>query len=119
MSSSRKGSTGALPSGSRKMVAGSQMAIGAVTSCTVTLAEQVEVLPLTSVTVRETGLLPILEQSKTSGFDEVYASHTFHKVTMYYPMRVVHERRYKLIWNINYEQEYPFASVDGITDKKV
>ncbi|MHC4521436.1 MAG: sulfatase/phosphatase domain-containing protein, partial [Planctomycetota bacterium] len=30
--------------------------------------------------------------------------------TMYYPMRVVRERRFKLIWNIAHGLEYPFAS---------
>ena len=29
---------------------------------------------------------------------------------MYYPMRVVQDRRYKLIWNIAHRQPYPFAS---------
>ena len=29
---------------------------------------------------------------------------------MYYPMRVVRERRYKLIWNIAHGLPYPFAS---------
>lgn len=52
----------------------------------------------------------VLEKPTTPGFDEVYGSHGFHEVTMYYPMRVIRERRYKLIWNISYEQEYPFAS---------
>ncbi len=42
--------------------------------------------------------------------DEVYASHTFHEVTMYYPMRVVREGRYKLIMNLASGLEYPFAS---------
>ncbi len=54
--------------------------------------------------------LPILEQANPAGWDEVYASHTFHEVTMYYPMRVVHSGRYKLIWNIAYPLSYPFAS---------
>lgn len=40
----------------------------------------------------------------------LYASHTFHEVTMYYPMRVVRETRFKLIWNIAHELPYPFAS---------
>ena len=40
----------------------------------------------------------------------VYASHTFHEITMYYPMRVVREERYKLIWNIAHQLPYPFAS---------
>ena len=37
--------------------------------------------------------LPILEQEKPDGWDEIYASHTFHEVTMYYPMRVVRSGR--------------------------
>ena len=54
--------------------------------------------------------LSVLDKEKTEGWEEIYASHTFHEITMYYPMRVVHERRYKLIWNIAHGLEYPFAS---------
>jgi N-sulfoglucosamine sulfohydrolase len=54
--------------------------------------------------------LPILEQPKPAGWDEVYASHTFHEVTMYYPMRVVRSGKYKLIWNIASPLPFPFAS---------
>ncbi len=49
----------------------------------------------------------ILENPNPSGWDEIYASHTFHEVTMYTPMRVVRGRKYKLIWNIAHEQEQP------------
>jgi N-sulfoglucosamine sulfohydrolase len=49
----------------------------------------------------------VLEAAATTGWDEVYASHTFHEVTMYHPMRVVRGRRYKLIWNIAHEQVQP------------
>jgi len=52
----------------------------------------------------------ILEQEHPKGWDVTYASHTFHEVTMYYPMRVVRGRRYKLIWNIAHGLSYPFAS---------
>ena len=52
----------------------------------------------------------VLEKEHATGWDEVYASHTFHEITMYYPMRVVRERRFKLIWNIAHGLEYPFAS---------
>jgi len=54
--------------------------------------------------------LSLLDQEKTKGWDEVNASHTFHEITMYYPMRVVRGRRYKLIWNIAHGLPYPFAS---------
>ncbi len=50
----------------------------------------------------------ILDKSP-KGWDEIYASHTHHEITMYYPMRVVRERQYKLIWNIAHELEFPFA----------
>ena len=52
----------------------------------------------------------VLEQEHPQGWDVTYASHTFHEITMYYPMRVVRERRYKLIWNIAHGLDYPFAS---------
>jgi N-sulfoglucosamine sulfohydrolase len=52
----------------------------------------------------------VLEQEHPEGWDVTYASHTFHEITMYYPMRVVRQRKYKLIWNIAHELDYPFAS---------
>ena len=55
-------------------------------------------------------LLPVLDQNQTEGWDVVYASHTFHEIQMYYPMRVVRGRKYKLIWNIAHPLPFPFAS---------
>jgi N-sulfoglucosamine sulfohydrolase len=55
-------------------------------------------------------LLPILAQEEPKDWDEICLSHTFHEVTMYYPMRAIRTRRYKLIWNIASGLEYPFAS---------
>jgi N-sulfoglucosamine sulfohydrolase len=52
----------------------------------------------------------VLERENPWGWDVTFASHTFHEITMYYPMRVVRERRYKLIWNIAHGLDYPFAS---------
>ena len=49
----------------------------------------------------------IMEQENVKGWDEVYASHTFHEIMMYYPMRVLRERRFKLIYNIAYELPFP------------
>jgi len=54
--------------------------------------------------------LAVLDQQAPEGWDEVYTSHTFHEITMYYPMRVVRTRQYKLIWNIAHGLPYPFAS---------
>ena len=52
----------------------------------------------------------ILGKENPEGWDEVYASHTFHEITMYYPMRAYIQGKYKLIWNIAWRLEYPFAS---------
>ncbi|MCC6475396.1 MAG: sulfatase [Burkholderiales bacterium] len=54
--------------------------------------------------------LGVLADEHPQGWDEIYASHTFHEITMYYPMRVVRTRRHKLIWNIAHGLDYPFAS---------
>lgn len=49
-------------------------------------------------------------ESPRGWVDEIFASHTFHEVTMYYPMRVVRTSRYKLIWNVAHPLPFPFAS---------
>lgn len=54
--------------------------------------------------------LPILEEAAPKGWDVVYASHTFHEVTMYYPMRAVRTRQYKYIRNLAHKLDFPFAS---------
>ena len=54
--------------------------------------------------------IPIIGQQHADGWDQIAASHTFHEIQMYYPMRVVRDRKYKLIWNIAHAQPYPFAS---------
>ncbi|SFD27637.1 N-sulfoglucosamine sulfohydrolase [Spirosoma endophyticum] len=51
----------------------------------------------------------IIEQEDVAGWDEVYGSHSLHEITMYYPMRVVRERRYKLIFNLAHSLPYPMA----------
>jgi N-sulfoglucosamine sulfohydrolase len=54
--------------------------------------------------------LPVLDREPAAGWDVVYGSHTFHEIQMYYPMRVIRERRFKLIWNIAHPLRFPFAS---------
>ena len=55
-------------------------------------------------------ILPILEQENAEGWDEVFLSHTFHEVTMYYPVRAVRTRKHKYIKNLFPELTYPFPS---------
>ena len=51
-----------------------------------------------------------LANEKPAGWDEVNASHTFHEITMYYPMRMVRDRTHKLIWNIAHPLTFPSAA---------
>jgi N-sulfoglucosamine sulfohydrolase len=53
--------------------------------------------------------LPVLEQEKPAGWDEVYGSHQFHEITMYYPMRMVRTRTHKYILNLAHGLECPSA----------
>lgn len=52
-------------------------------------------------------LLPLLHQEPPRGWDTVFSSHNLHEATMYYPMRVIRNRRYKLIQNINCNMPFP------------
>jgi N-sulfoglucosamine sulfohydrolase len=54
--------------------------------------------------------LSVLGKPEAEHWDTIFASHTFHEIQMYYPMRVVRDKEYKLIWNIAHGQPYPFAS---------
>lgn len=53
---------------------------------------------------------PVLDGEPREGWNEIYASHTFHEITMYYPMRVIRTPRHKLILNLAHQLPYPFAS---------
>ena len=80
-----------------------------------TYPQHISLAPLRRQLPDEQGLhgrsfLPILEEARAAGWDEVYASHTFHEIQMYYPMRALRDRKYKLIWNIAHGLPYPFAS---------
>jgi N-sulfoglucosamine sulfohydrolase len=60
-------------------------------------------------------LLNVLEQEKATGWDSVVLSHVMHEVTMYYPMRTLRERRYKLIWNLCYQM--PFLNAKEVAER--
>lgn len=52
----------------------------------------------------------ILGDADPAGWDSILASHTFHEIQMYYPMRAVRGRQYKLIWNLAHDLPFPFAT---------
>jgi len=53
--------------------------------------------------------LSVLSQTDPPGWDEVYGSHQFHEITMYYPMRMVRTRRYKYLLNLAHPLPFPAA----------
>lgn len=53
---------------------------------------------------------PVWQGEASDDDGTLFASHSFHEVTMYYPMRVVRETKFKLIWNLAHDLPYPFAS---------
>ncbi len=63
-----------------------------------------------AVTFQGRSFLSAMTEERPAGWDELYASHTFHEITMYYPMRVVIDGDWKLIFNIAHQLPYPFAS---------
>lgn len=65
---------------------------------------------ITDITDIFTGksLLPLLiEEPREDNLTAIYASQTLHEVTMYYPMRAIRTKRYKLIHNLNYQASFP------------
>jgi N-sulfoglucosamine sulfohydrolase len=51
-----------------------------------------------------------LDGGELRGWDEIYASHSLHGITMYYPMRVIRTRQHKLIVNLAHELTFPNAN---------
>jgi N-sulfoglucosamine sulfohydrolase len=54
-------------------------------------------------------MLPILEETQPTGWDRVYASHGFHEVQQYYPMRALRTRAFKYIVNLASALPFPIA----------
>lgn len=53
-------------------------------------------------------LLPLLSQEPPDDADaSVFASQSYHEITMNYPMRSIRTKRYKLIHNLNYRAHFP------------
>ncbi|XP_012256743.2 N-sulphoglucosamine sulphohydrolase [Athalia rosae] len=52
-------------------------------------------------------LISLLVEEPNEVDAAVFASQTHHEVTMYYPMRAIRTKRYKLIHNLNYKMPFP------------
>jgi N-sulfoglucosamine sulfohydrolase len=58
----------------------------------------------------------LFDGNVTRNYDTIFASHTFHAVQQYYPMRMIKTRKYKLIWNLVHGQTYPLWGVDSFLE---
>lgn len=55
-------------------------------------------------------LLPILESQNSAGWDRVFATHSFHEINQYYPIRSLRTRQYSYFHNLEPCLEVPIAS---------
>jgi len=55
-------------------------------------------------------ILPILGEADAKGWDEVFATHSFHEIDQYYPTRSLRTRTYSYFLNLKPELEVPIAS---------
>jgi N-sulfoglucosamine sulfohydrolase len=59
-------------------------------------------------------LLPLLGKSGAGGWERIFASHDFHEINQYYPMRSVRTRTHSYILNLAHPLDYPIAGdVEG------
>ncbi|MGK6320508.1 sulfatase family protein [Sphingomonas sp. DT-204] len=54
-------------------------------------------------------LLPLLGERQGAGRDAVFASHDFHEINQYYPMRAIRTRTHSYIFNLASPLDYPIA----------
>jgi N-sulfoglucosamine sulfohydrolase len=54
-------------------------------------------------------LVPVLNETRPAGWDQVFASHSFHEINQYYPMRALRTRQHAYILNLAYELSFPIA----------
>ncbi|XP_060649502.1 N-sulphoglucosamine sulphohydrolase [Drosophila nasuta] len=73
-----------------------------------TVLDALQLSPSNGTRFSGQSILPVLfNEPKPEENDAVFGSQSYHEVTMAYPMRMVRNRRYKLIHNLNYWADFP------------
>ncbi len=67
------------------------------------------VAPPAAYTLSGTSLLPILGKTDDPARDAILASHDFHEINQYYPMRCIRTRTHNYILNLAHPLDYPIA----------
>lgn len=76
---------------------------------TPTILDWTAASPPESYSLPGRSLLPILEENDPQGWDRVFASHGFHEIQQYYPMRALRTRQFKYIVNLASSLPFPIA----------
>ncbi|MBB3909406.1 sulfatase family protein [Sphingomonas desiccabilis] len=74
-----------------------------------TVLDWAGVAPPAAYELSGTSLLPLLGKADDPARDAIFASHDFHEINQYYPMRAIRTRTYKYILNLAYPLPYPIA----------
>jgi N-sulfoglucosamine sulfohydrolase len=54
-------------------------------------------------------LIPILDQTDSAAFDRIFATHSFHEINQYYPMRAIRTQRHSYFLNLEPSLAVPVA----------
>lgn len=74
-----------------------------------TVLEWAGVAPPTAYKLSGVSLLPTLGQAGDPARDAIFASHDFHEINQYYPMRCIRTRTHSYIENLAHPLDYPIA----------
>ncbi len=74
-----------------------------------TVLEWCGVAPPAAYRLSGTSLLPIMGKADEPACDAVFASHDFHEINQYYPMRSIRTRTHNYILNLAHPLDYPIA----------
>jgi N-sulfoglucosamine sulfohydrolase len=75
-----------------------------------TILEWTGAAPPTKYKLPGLSLLPLLDQDDAATRDHIFASHCFHEIDQYYPMRAVRTKQYEYIKNLAYQLPYPLST---------
>ena len=74
-----------------------------------TVLDWAGVAPPLAYKLSGSSLLPILGKANDPARDAIFASHDFHEINQYYPMRCIRTRTHNYILNLAYQLPYPIA----------
>jgi N-sulfoglucosamine sulfohydrolase len=75
-----------------------------------TILQWTDTKPPKSYSLPGRSFLPLLGETHSTGWDRVFASHVFHEINQYYPMRAVRTRSYEYIANLKHQLAYPVST---------